>query len=122
MAGQLLPGMLCVFRMPVYGGPQASRMMGGFISRDMEYGGRAYIAGEPPDGLITNELNQPIARPVWLHDSVTMRPVRRTFSAADGTYRFDLINPRLEYVVIARDDRRVDYSAIADRITPVEPT
>lgn len=75
---------------------------------DTEFHGRGYIAGEPNpdpegiDGIVTiNDV--PGAREIEIRERTSRRVVAVGFSNADGTYRFDGLNPDIEFDVISRD-------------------
>jgi hypothetical protein len=80
-------------------------------------GGAGFIAGELPDGLVTVN-SVPSAREVELRHRATRRTIAITFSAADGTYRFDGLDPMQEYDVIGRDWSRTYGDFIAYAILP----
>lgn len=75
---------------------------------DSAFHGRGYIAGEPnpdPDGIdgIVTINDVPGAREIEIRERKTRRVVAVGFSNPDGTYRFDGLNPNIEFDVISRD-------------------
>lgn len=77
------------------------------------YTGAGYIAGTVTAG------GQPASRPVRLYHRATGVLVRSAQSAADGSYRFDGLNPGEVYLVLATDaDVNAFNAAAADLITP----
>ena len=77
-----------------------------------KYGGQGYIAGT----LKVNDI--PAARRIYLTDRVTYRLVATTFSNADGTYRFDGLNPEVEFDLRGQDWARVRRDDIASAVKP----
>ena len=78
--------------------------------------GVGYIAGQAP-GILT-VAGTPAVRRIELYDELTGRLVGVTQSAANGTYRFDNLNPARTYRVIAFDNERIYNSVIRSYITP----
>jgi len=89
------------------------------IGRPSAFAGGGIIAGNSP-GLVT-VAGAPAARAVHLRDAQTHRLVARTFSAADGTYRFESLNPDRRYYLVAFDHARRFNAVIRDGIQPVVP-
>lgn len=90
---------------------------------DDELGGQGYIAGEldpDPEGIdgIVTVSDAPAAREIEIRDRKTRRVVVVGFSNADGTYRFDGLNPDIEFDVIARDWSRTYTDVIQPAIKP----
>lgn len=81
-------------------------------------GGYGYIAGEPPDGLVTFN-GAPAVRTVDVFDRATNILVGSTTSAVDGTYRISGLNIGRTYDVRARGVDEHENDLIAARITPV---
>ena len=61
----------------------------------------------------------PSARRVRLYDWRTAQLIAETWSADDGSYRFERIDAARLYFVIAFDHERLHNAAIADIVTPV---
>lgn len=80
------------------------------------FAGPGFIAGTPP-GLVTVG-GAPGARRVFLFDELTLKPVARTWSAADGTYRFDGVTPARKFVAVSFDHTHIWQAVIRDGITP----
>ncbi|MFW6024081.1 MAG: hypothetical protein ACOC8P_00500 [Dichotomicrobium sp.] len=78
--------------------------------------GTGIIAGQLP-GIVT-VAGAPAARQIVLHVQHTHRSVAVTYSAPDGTYRFDHIDPNRRYYVTAFDHTRRFNAVIRDNITP----
>lgn len=81
-----------------------------------EFGGDGFIAGADP-GLVT-VAGAPSARRVHLHDQITGRRIGSTVSGADGTYRFDNLNPARRYYLLAFDHQHIFNAVIRDNIQP----
>ena len=77
-----------------------------------DFHGPGYIAGI----LKVNDI--PAARRIYLTERATYRPVATTFSNADGTYRFDGLNPEIEFDLRAQDWARVRRDDIASAVKP----
>jgi hypothetical protein len=83
---------------------------------DMENGGRGYIYGTVE--LFNQAGNLPLPRRVRLHRSRDGLLVRETWSNAQGQYRFEGINQRYTYDVIAWDHEGLQRSVVANDLTP----
>jgi hypothetical protein len=82
--------------------------------------GMGYIAGEPPDGLVTKE-NVPSRANVDLLVRSTHQWIRRTISKDDGTYRFGGLSLDVEYDVIGQDISGAFGDVIVSRVRPYAP-
>ena len=83
---------------------------------DVEFGGAGCIYGVVEwDNL---PANVPLQRRVRLHRSRDSMLVREIWSRADGFYRFDEINERYEYDVIAWDHELQFRSVVANNLVP----
>jgi hypothetical protein len=80
-------------------------------------GGRGYIAGTSPDGLVTSN-GAPAAREVEVRHRRSRRVVATTVSATDGTYRIDGLSPAHEFDVVGRDHTGVYNDVIVSRVLP----
>lgn len=72
-------------------------------------------------GCITGTVRiegDPAARKVRLFDALTALVLAETWSAADGTYRFDFLDPERDYFVLAHDHVRQFNAVIADWVRP----
>ncbi|WP_169307367.1 discoidin domain-containing protein [Chitiniphilus eburneus] len=88
-----------------------------FMRLAPDLSGYGQIAG---DVAIAGTPETPARRLVRLHRRDTGAWVADTLSAEDGQYRFALIDPALEYYVVAFDGLAAVYNAeIADRVIPV---
>lgn len=65
------------------------------------FGGQGYVAGQG-DGIVTIAA-LPAAREVELREYTTRTTIGTTFSASNGTYRFDSIDPTIALEAIGRD-------------------
>lgn len=88
----------------------------GFIYTAPEFSGAGYIAGESPGLVTVNDV--PSAREVEIRHRRTRIIVATTFSAPDGTYRIDNLNPDQEFDVIARDWSGTYNDVIVSRVKP----
>lgn len=79
---------------------------------DAEFGGKGRIYGTVL--LKSKSADVPVARRVRLHRSRDGYLVRETWSKADGSYRFNEINERYEYDVIAWDHEKQEFSTVAN--------
>jgi len=80
------------------------------------FAGGGYIAGEAP-GIVTSN-GAPARRTVEVRHRVTRTVVATTFSAPDGTYRIDGLDPNQEFDVIARDWTNTYNDVIVSRVKP----
>lgn len=87
--------------------------------RDIYDGGPGRIIGQAP-GLVTYD-GIPGRALVHLCDYPTMRIVRSTRSAADGTYALEHLRTDRPYVVVAFDETRNDNAVILDRVQAGPP-
>ncbi len=87
-----------------------------FAAALLDFAGNGFIAGIAP-GIVT-VAGAPARRRVNLHDAITGRRLGSVVSAADGTYRFDGLNPARRYYVTAFDHQQVFNAVIRDNITP----
>lgn len=78
--------------------------------------GAGYIAGEPP-GLVTVN-GVPAAREIELRHRAARVVIATTFSAADGTYRIDGVDPAQEFGIIGRDWAGIYNDTITARVRP----
>ena len=81
-------------------------------SQGDDFAGKGYIAGI----LKVNDI--PAARRIYLTERATYRLVATTFSSADGTYRFDGLNPEIEFDLRGQDWARVRRDDIASAVKP----
>lgn len=79
---------------------------------------RGYIAGEVPDGLVTVN-SVPGSREVLLFHRLTRQIIDYTWSASNGTYRFNDLPVDEEFDVVARDYQRAWGDVIAYAIKPL---
>lgn len=83
--------------------------------------GLGYIAGEPPDGIVTVE-GAPAVRSLECRHRQSRRVMQLTMSNPDGTYRFDNLDPLEEYDIIGRDFNREFSDVIIPAVKPVPYT
>jgi len=81
------------------------------------WNGPGYVAGEAPDGLVTVN-SAPASRYVYVIDRVSRVVIGATWSAPNGTYRIDNLNPANVVDVIARDHAGTYNDAIVSRVYP----
>lgn len=75
-------------------------------------GGPGYISGI----LKVNDI--PAARRIYLTERATYRLVATTFSNADGTYRFDGLNPEIEFDLRGQDWARARLDGVRSAVKP----
>jgi len=85
------------------------------VSRSREFWGHGFIAGK-----VTIE-GTPASRKVWLFDARSALVVAAGWSASDGSYRFDWLDPTREYFVVSHDHLRRFNAVIADWVRPEGP-
>lgn len=85
-------------------------------ARSLLFAGNGYIAGETPGLLTVNSV--PAAREIEVRHRATRRVVTTVFSATDGTYRIDGLDPNEEFDVIARDYTGTYNDVIVSRVKP----
>lgn len=93
-------------------GPAVPRHGERAVSRAIEWWGRGFVAGK-----VTIE-GAPASRKVRLFDARSALVVASTWSAPDGSYRFDWLDPTKEYLVVARDHLRQFNAVITDWVRP----
>ena len=81
-------------------------------SRAKEFWGFGFIAGK-----VTIE-GSPASRKVWLFDARSAVVVAAGWSAKDGAYRFEWLDPTREYFVVAHDHVRQFNAVVADWVLP----
>lgn len=81
------------------------------------WNGPGYIAGEAPDGLLTVNT-APARRYLYVLDRASRMVAGATWSASDGTYRIDNLNPAVLVDVVARDYVGTYNDAIVSRVHP----
>lgn len=81
---------------------------------DMEFGGHGVIYGTVRD----DKSQKLLQRRVRLCRSRDSYLVRETWSAADGTYRFEGISERYEYDIEAWDHEKNNFTAVANNQLP----
>lgn len=82
--------------------------------KDVLDGGAGSIRGQSP-GLVTFD-GQPGKAKVLCCEYPTMRIVRSTRSAADGTYALENLRTDKEYLIVGLDETRTDNAVVMDRI------
>lgn len=82
------------------------------------YNGSGYIAGAIPDGIVT-VAGSPAAREVECRHRKSRRVMAVVFSRADGSYRFDNLDPSQEYDIIGRDYTREYADVVVPAVKPI---
>ncbi len=83
--------------------------------RNIHFGGNGQIIGTVKE---KGQPDQPIVRQVLLYSENTHTLVASTWSQADGTYRFERIDPQQRYTVVSTDYRQMYRAVIADNLGP----
>lgn len=83
--------------------------------RNIHFGGNGQITGTVKE---KGQPDQPLVRQVLLYSENTHALVASTWSQADGTYRFERIDPQQRYTVISTDYRQLYRAVIADNLRP----
>lgn len=78
--------------------------------------GRGYIAGILPGIVTVNGV--PSGRSVEARHRTTRRVIETAFSAPDGSYRFDGLDPAQEFDIIGRDWSGTYNDVIVSRVRP----
>lgn len=65
--------------------------------------GNGFLAGRVPAGIVTVNAVA-AARDVWLYSNYGTQLLRRSRSAADGSYNFIRLNETQSYLLMAKDD------------------
>nr|DAR91825.1 MAG TPA: hypothetical protein [Caudoviricetes sp.] len=92
----------------------------GLVFADPVYGGRGYIAGEA-EGIVTVG-GQPAERKILLFERRNFKVIRTQWSKADGSYRFDYLNPNKEFLMVALDHKKQYEPVSYDFIKPYVDT
>ena len=82
------------------------------VMTSAEHGGRGYIEGT----LKVNGV--PSARRIFLADRRLQKVVATTFSATNGAFRFDGLNPEIEFDLRAQDWARARRDDIVSAVKP----
>lgn len=83
--------------------------------RNIHFGGNGQITGTVKE---KGQPDQPLVREVLLYSENTHALVASTWSQADGTYRFERIDPQQRYTVISTDYQQLYRAVIADNLRP----
>lgn len=87
--------------------------------RNIHFGGAGLIIGSVKEKAAqSGTLNRALVRRVQLFSAQTNLLVAETWSAADGSYRFDHLDPDQRFTVVAHDHERHYRAVIADRLQP----
>lgn len=86
--------------------------------KSIHFGGPGFIAGTVKEKSTTDH---PLVRRVQLYSENTFTLVAETWSQADGSYRFDLLDPTHRYSAIAWDWQHLYRAVIADNLKPQVP-
>lgn len=83
--------------------------------RNIHFGGNGQITGTVKE---KGQPDQPLVRRVQLISENTYLLVAETWSGADGSYRFEFIDPNQRYTVVSYDYKHVYRAVIADNLIP----
>ncbi|QTD44966.1 hypothetical protein [Ottowia testudinis] len=83
--------------------------------KNIHFGGPGFIAGTVKE---KSTPDHPLVRRVQLYSENTFTLVAETWSQADGSYRFELIDPTQRYSAIAWDWQHLYRAVIADNLKP----
>lgn len=92
---------------------QCRELSGG--RRNIHFAGAGVIVGTVKE---KGQPDQPLVRQVLLYSENTRLLVAETWSAADGSYRFESIDPNQRYTVVSYDHTRQYRAVIADNLMP----
>ena len=99
---------------------RADKTYGIFRSKTCNHYGRnhgsGFIAGRG-DGIVTVG-GVPAERRIFLFERERLVLIRSTWSAKDGTYLFDRLDPDREYMVMAEDYKRQYEPVVYDFVRP----
>jgi hypothetical protein len=94
-------------------------------TRSVQVRGRGYFAGQAPDPADPDSvdgrfriLNVPSRGNVVVFERGSMFPVASTYSAADGTWRIEWLDPTRDFIVIGFDNTGAQNAAIQDWVRP----
>lgn len=110
MKAKILGGVVRLTRAPLVGAAQGARVLGRTVRRDVVDGGHGRIVG-----TISIE-GQVASRCVRLFDARSGRMLRQTWSAANGHYEFNYIDPARDYFVLAHDHAKQFNAVVADSV------
>lgn len=94
-----------------------SRVLFNAPTRTRRFAGAGFVAGLMPAGLVT-VATAPGAREVEVRHRASRVVVARTFSATNGTYRIDGLDPAQQFDVIGRDWSGTYNDVIVSRVRP----
>lgn len=83
-----------------------------YSEQNPEFAGQGYIAGT------LRVTDVPSARRIFIHERRTQRLVAETVSATNGSYRFDGLNPEIEFDLRAQDWERQRLDDMLSAVTP----
>lgn len=87
--------------------------------RNIHFGGAGLITGSVKEKAAqASTPNRALVRRVQLFSAQTNLLVAETWSAADGSYRFDHLDPDQHFTVVAHDHEHHYRAVIADRLQP----
>jgi len=91
----------------------------------IEFRGAGSFAGLAPDPAVQGspdgryrKLNVPAVGRITLHERRGMQCIAQTYSAADGTWAFNSLDPAIDYTIIGWDDTGAQNAAIQDWLQP----
>lgn len=82
------------------------------LRRDIYFGGAGRVAG------VTTVNGVAASKRVWLQEKASKLVIAQTWSAANGTYEFNNVDPEREYVVFSDDHTKVYNAVVSDRVVP----
>lgn len=82
------------------------------LRRDIYFGGAGRVAG------VTTVNGVATSKRVWLQEKASKLVIAQTWSAANGTYEFNNVDPEREYVVFSDDHTKVYNAVVSDRVVP----
>lgn len=87
------------------------------------YSGRGFFAGTVGTAGIVTVNGKPARRKIFLLEQESMRFIRRTWSAEDGSYLLPNVDETRQYVILAFDNYNSGYRPIAwDKRYPKVPS
>lgn len=93
-----------------------SRVVGKIARLDSFYGGTSRIAGTT--AVSGSPSNTPVSRRVRLHDQLTGRVARETWSDSAGLYAFEGLRPDVVFHLVSFDHTGVHAAVAEADITP----
>ncbi len=111
---------ILTWKPPKHAAPQNQAFAANILQHRGRNHGRGIIAGRGI-GIVTVS-GKPASRRILLIERERFKVVDDTWSAADGSYLFDQLNPEQDFLVLALDHKRQYEPVARDYIRPVEDT